>query len=215
MAPTASTRRDLVSDTGASRSTVLLATPSPLHCRGTTSIWVTSIARCARSSWGRTAARLRWRVATRVQLALWLGVSTNSPWARPMRPCHVGHYAQRASRAPASPRSRRRARRNPALRKVGSRRRRSRRRHGSVAPGRDTDLTRAIEICDEALATRGNSSAEGWNRLLSRRQQLDGRACHLATYASKSVDAQGNAVVVRAHTPTQPWRTRTPRFARP
>lgn len=84
-----------------------------------------------------------------------------------------------------------------------------------AAPGRDTDLTRAIEICDEALATRGNSSAEGWNRLLSRRQQLDGRARRLATYASKSVDAQGNPVAVRAHTPAQPRRTRTPRFARP
>lgn len=81
-------------------------------------------------------------------------------------------------------------------------------------PGRTTDLTQAIDVCDTALATRDGSTHEGWQRLHARRAQLAGRLQRLHHRPSGEFDADGHSIPARRHHPSAPQRTRTPRFQR-
>lgn len=84
-----------------------------------------------------------------------------------------------------------------------------------AAAGRETDLTQALAVCDAAFSTRDGSTAPGWTRLLSRRQQIAGRLQCLASRQSSNFDENGNPLATRPHTATNPRRVRAPRFARP
>jgi DNA polymerase III epsilon subunit-like protein len=81
-----------------------------------------------------------------------------------------------------------------------------------AAAGRLADLSDGITICDTALATRNESTHEGWRRLNSRRSQLAGRADRLRLRPSGHVDEDGNPIPLRRHHPTTTRRTRKPRF---
>ncbi len=81
-----------------------------------------------------------------------------------------------------------------------------------AAAGRLTDLEAGATICDNALDTRDGSTHEGWLRLISRRNQLAGRADRLRVRPSGTFDADGNPIPLRRHHPMAPRRTRQPRF---
>lgn len=81
-----------------------------------------------------------------------------------------------------------------------------------AAPGRRSDLQAGIDVCDAALATRDDSSHEGWIRLSSRRNQLAGRLRRLTLRPSGAYDADGNPIPVRRHHPSAPRRLRPGRY---
>jgi DNA polymerase III epsilon subunit-like protein len=83
-----------------------------------------------------------------------------------------------------------------------------------AAPGRLADFEAAAAICDEALLYRAGSSSDGWLVLLSRRNQLAGRAQRLRLLPSGQYDENGNPIPLRRHHPETPRRTRAPRFIR-
>ena len=84
---------------------------------------------------------------------------------------------------------------------------------GQVAvAGRLSDLNAAIDVCDAALSVRAGSTHEGWRRLVSRRNQIAGRAERLRERPSGDFDEDGNPIPLRRHHPTSPRRTRPPRF---
>lgn len=80
--------------------------------------------------------------------------------------------------------------------------------------GGEKDLTRALSICDTAFGARRGSTAPGWTRLLSRRQQVAGRLQRLASQPSQCFDEDGNAIPTRSRTQANPRRTRPRRFTR-
>jgi DNA polymerase-3 subunit epsilon len=86
--------------------------------------------------------------------------------------------------------------------------------HAVASGGRPSDLNAALKVCDTALAARGGSTHDGWNRLETHRNLLDGRAERLRFRHSGTYDADGNPIPARRHTPTRPQRTRPPRFLR-
>jgi DNA polymerase III epsilon subunit-like protein len=74
----------------------------------------------------------------------------------------------------------------------------------SALPGTKGALERGIAVCDDALATRADSSDDGWQVLLSRRSQLLGRLARLR--AAIDVDEDGNDIYKRRHHPEDPVR---------
>lgn len=82
-----------------------------------------------------------------------------------------------------------------------------------AAPGSAGHLQRGIDICDEALLSRQGSSDDAWPELLARRAQLQGRLTRLTTRFSDQLDEDGNPIPIRRHHPTEPRRTRPPRFS--
>jgi hypothetical protein len=67
-------------------------------------------------------------------------------------------------------------------------------------------------VCDKALASRAGSTHEGWTRLLSRRNQLQGRVERANVRYADILDEDGNPVPLRRHHPEWPRRTRPTRF---
>jgi hypothetical protein len=81
-----------------------------------------------------------------------------------------------------------------------------------AAAGGETDLRRAIDVCDEALLSRGGSTFEGWAELGAKRAQLLGRLERLRARPTDQLDEDGNPIPVRRHHPEAPRRTRPRRF---
>jgi DNA polymerase III epsilon subunit-like protein len=81
-----------------------------------------------------------------------------------------------------------------------------------AASGRLVDLNDGMDICDTAFTVRADSTHEGWSRLISRRNQLAGRAERLRVRPSGKLDQDGNPVPLRRHHPATPRRVRQPRF---
>lgn len=86
--------------------------------------------------------------------------------------------------------------------------------HAVASGGRPSDLHAALKVCDAALAARGGPTHDGWNRLETHRNLLDGQAQRLRFRHSGTYDADGNPVPTRWHTPTRPRRPRPARFLR-
>lgn len=81
-----------------------------------------------------------------------------------------------------------------------------------AASGRLPDLEAGIAVCASALAVRSGSTHEGWLRLVSRRNQIAGRAERLRERPSGHFDEDGNPIPLRRHHPSSPRRTRQHRF---
>lgn len=81
-----------------------------------------------------------------------------------------------------------------------------------AAPGRITHLDAALGVCSETLAQQAGSTHDSWRRLASRRNQLAGRRQRLLVKPSGQFDPDGNPIPTRRHHPTNPRRTRPPRF---
>jgi hypothetical protein len=77
-----------------------------------------------------------------------------------------------------------------------------------AAPGRIANL----DVCSRTLAQQAGSTHDRWRRLASRRNQLAGRRQRLLVKPSGQFDAGGNPIPARRHHPTNPRRTRPPRF---
>lgn len=82
-----------------------------------------------------------------------------------------------------------------------------------AAPGDETALRRAADVCDEALLSRDGSTFDGWAELGAKRGQLLGRLERRRLRPSGELDEDGNPVPVRRHHPEEPRRTRPRRFA--
>lgn len=82
------------------------------------------------------------------------------------------------------------------------------------AGGRDVDLAAAHDVSQQALATRGGSTADGWPELAAMTAYLDGRINRSRVRYSDQFDADGNPVPIRRHHPDNPRRTRPARFLR-
>lgn len=81
-----------------------------------------------------------------------------------------------------------------------------------AAPGDETALRRAADVCDEALLSRDGSTFDGWTELGAKRAQLLGRLERRRLRPSGELDEDGNPVPVRRHHPETPRRTRPRRF---
>lgn len=81
-----------------------------------------------------------------------------------------------------------------------------------AAPGDETALRRAADVCDEALLSRDRSTFDGWTELGAKRAQLLGRLERRRLRPSGELDEDGNPVPVRRHHPETPRRTRPRRF---
>lgn len=80
-------------------------------------------------------------------------------------------------------------------------------------PGRPDDLQAAIDIIDEALATRDGSTAPAWHHLSALLAQLAGLQRRAEGRPTSESDEDGNPVIDPPHKPTNPSRTRRDRFA--
>jgi hypothetical protein len=74
-----------------------------------------------------------------------------------------------------------------------------------AAPGDEGALQRGIDLCDEALLSRGGSTDDGWVALGAKRSQLAGRLARIR--ATAGIDEHGNAVFIRRHHPDDPRRS--------
>src|SRR4051795_13236316 len=83
-----------------------------------------------------------------------------------------------------------------------------------AAPGDETALRRAADVCDEALLSRDGSTFDGWTELGAKRVQLLGRLERRRLRPSGELDEDGNPVPVRRHHPETPRRTRPPAVSR-
>ncbi|MDO8120339.1 3'-5' exonuclease [Isoptericola sp. b490] len=81
-----------------------------------------------------------------------------------------------------------------------------------ASPGNLEALTRAIDVCTQSLDTRAGNTDDAWRLLAAKRSQLRGRAARLRDRPSGQIDADGNPIPKRRHHPTNPRRTRAPRF---
>ncbi|WP_198588210.1 3'-5' exonuclease [Geodermatophilus chilensis] len=82
-----------------------------------------------------------------------------------------------------------------------------------ATPGDEAALRRAVEICDEALLSRGGSTFDGWTELGAKRAQLLGRLERRRVRHSGELDEDGNPIPARRHHPGAPQRSRPRRFA--
>jgi hypothetical protein len=81
-----------------------------------------------------------------------------------------------------------------------------------AAPGDESALQRSIDLCYEALLSRGGSTDEGWVALRAKRSQLAGRLARIR--ATAGIDEDGNTIFIRRHHPDDPRRSpRRRRFA--
>jgi hypothetical protein len=80
-----------------------------------------------------------------------------------------------------------------------------------AAPGDETALRRAADVCAEALS-RDGSTFDGWIELGAKHAQLLGRPEHRRLRPSGELDDDGSPVAVRRHHPETPRRTRPRRL---
>ena len=81
-----------------------------------------------------------------------------------------------------------------------------------AAAGRAADLAAGVAVCDDALLVRDGSTHEGWTRVLSRRNQLQGRVERAQVRYTDRLDEDGNPIPLRRHHPQTPRRTTRTRF---
>lgn len=82
-----------------------------------------------------------------------------------------------------------------------------------AAPGDEAALSRAADVCDEALLSRDGSTFDGWTELGAKRAQLLGRLERRRAGSAVKLDEDGNPIPVRRHHPDTARRTRPRRFA--
>lgn len=83
-----------------------------------------------------------------------------------------------------------------------------------AAGGRKADLEAGISVCRTALAEQNGSTDEAWRSLAIRLTQVSGRIRRLEGRPSGEFDADGNPIPKRRHHPSNPRRSRQPRFLR-
>ncbi|HUX71359.1 MAG TPA: 3'-5' exonuclease [Cellulomonadaceae bacterium] len=84
-----------------------------------------------------------------------------------------------------------------------------------AAAGRPADLTAALVVADQTLATTPRlGPPEHWRSLQARQTWLTGTLERGPTRAVEALGADGNPVRARRHHPTAPVRARAPRFLR-
>lgn len=78
----------------------------------------------------------------------------------------------------------------------------------------EASLRQAVAVCRTTAAARNESTHEGWRRLQGRGRSLAGHLDRMRVRPSGKVDANGNPIAKRSHTPTNPRREPRRRFQR-